>query len=215
MADQIYAAIGMPQGALSDCKGVTAGALVIGVTSTAKYFAPRLIAEFGRRYPGVDITLLVGNRLEPVAALRRLTVNVANMDRPPAQIDLGSEIFDDRPLIVIGPPDHPFVERRHIPKVEIANEPFLMREDGSGARTVFEEFFDGHLSPRIQFGIESGSNETIKQGVMAGLGLALSPLIKWRLRLRPRGWRCSMWRACRSCANGSSSATPTRRPSPP
>jgi DNA-binding transcriptional LysR family regulator len=173
MAHQIYAAIGMAQGALSDRKGVAAGALVIGITSTAKYFAPRMIAEFARRYPGVDITLLVGNRLEPIAALRRLTVDVAITGRPPAQIDLVSEIFDDRPLIVIGPPDHPFVERRHIPKAEIANEPFLMREEGSGPRTVFEDFFDGQLSRRIQFGIESGSNQTIKQGVMAGLGLAL------------------------------------------
>jgi DNA-binding transcriptional LysR family regulator len=173
MADQIHAAIGMAQGALSDLKGVTAGALVIGITSTAKYFAPRLIADFARRYPGVDITLSVGNRLETIAALRRLAVDVAIMGRPPAQIDLIAEAFGDHPLVIIGPPDHPMVGRRNIPKVEIAKEPFLMREEGSGTRTVFEEFFEGQVNRRIQFGIEIGSNETIKQGVMAGLGLAL------------------------------------------
>jgi DNA-binding transcriptional LysR family regulator len=173
MADQIYAAIGMAEGALSDLKGVTAGALVIGITSTAKYFAPRLIADFARRYPGVDITLSVGNRLETIAALRRLAVDVAIMGRPPAQIDLVSETFGDHPLVIVGPPDHPWVGRRNIPKAEIAQEPFLMREEGSGTRTVFEEFFEGQVNRRIQFGIEIGSNETIKQGVMAGMGLAL------------------------------------------
>jgi DNA-binding transcriptional LysR family regulator len=95
------------------------------------------------------------------------------MGRPPVQLDLKAEVFGEHPLVIIGPPDHPLAGRRGVSKAEIAREPFLTREEGSGTRRVFEEFFDGFVNRRTRFGIEIGSNETIKQGVMAGLGLAL------------------------------------------
>ncbi len=173
MTDQIHAAIELTEGRLSDLKGVTTGSLVVGITSTAKYFAPRLIADFARRFPGVDIALQVGNRLEIVQALRRFSIDVAIMGRPPMQMDLRAEAFGDHPLVIIAPPDHPLSGRIGIAKSEIAKESFLTREEGSGTRTVFEEFFDGLANRRSRFAIEIGSNETIKQGVMAGLGLAL------------------------------------------
>ncbi len=173
MADQIHAAVALAEGTLSAMRGVTAGALVIGITSTAKYFAPRLIADFARLYPGVEITLLVGNRLETLKALESLAIDIAIMGRPPPRIDLVSKAFGDHPLVIIGPPDHRLVGRAAIPKAELADEPFLMREAGSGTRAVFEELFDTAPHRRARFGIEIGSNETIKQGVMAGLGLAL------------------------------------------
>ena len=173
LADQIQEAIAAAEGTLSGLKGITAGALVIGITSTAKYFAPRLIADFARLYPGVDIALSVGNRVETIDALRRLAVDVAIMGRPPERMDLVSKAFGDHPMVIVGPPDHPLAGQARIPKARVASEPFLMREEGSGTRTVFEEFFDGPVNRQTRFGIEIGSNETIKQGVMAGLGLAL------------------------------------------
>ena len=143
------------------------------MTSTAKYFAPRLIADFARLYPGVEIALAVGNRVDTIASLRRLAVDIAIMGRPPERMDLVSQPFGDHPMVIIGPPDHPLAGQVRIPKAQIAREPFLMREEGSGTRAVFEEFFDGPVNRQTRFGIEIGSNETIKQGVMAGLGLAL------------------------------------------
>jgi DNA-binding transcriptional LysR family regulator len=159
--------------AMEDVRLGRGGRLSVAVVSTAKYFAPRLIADFARRFPGVDITLTVGNRLDTVRALRRMDIDVAIMGRPPAQVDLVSEAFGDHPMMIIAPPDHPLVGRHDISKSVIANEPFLLREEGSGTRTVFEEFFDRPVNRHTHFGIEIGSNETIKQGVMAGLGLAL------------------------------------------
>ncbi len=173
LANQVHAAIEVADGSLSTLRGVTSGSLVIGITSTAKYFAPRLIAEFARRYPGVDISLSVGNRLETIDALKRLKIDVAIMGRPPAWLDLVSEPFGDHPMIMIGPPDHPLAGQVDIDRSAIAEERFLMREEGSGTRVVFEEFFHGPVRRDSNFNIEIGSNETIKQGVMAGLGLAL------------------------------------------
>ncbi len=173
MADRIHTAIESAEGTLSELKGITAGSLIIGITSTAKYFAPRLIADFARHYPGVDITISVGNRLDTVEALHHLAIDIAIMGRVPTQLDLVAEAFGDHPMVIVGPPDHALVGRRGIPKDEVAREPFLMREEGSGTRAVFEEFFGGQVNRRTRFGIEIGSNETIKQGVMAGLGLAV------------------------------------------
>jgi DNA-binding transcriptional LysR family regulator len=173
MADRIEAAIEEAQGALAGLSGVTAGALVIGITSTAKYFAPRLIAAFARRFPGVDITLSVGNRQEVIDSLRRLAVDIVIMGRPPADVDLVAEPFGEHPMLIVGPPDHPLVGRRGLTKADVAAGPFLMREEGSGTRTVFEEVFGPRAQRQNRFGIEIGSNETIKQGVMAGLGIAL------------------------------------------
>ncbi len=173
LAFQVHAAIEAAEGALATLKGVTSGALVVGITSTAKYYAPRLIADFAARYPGVDISLTVGNRLEIIDGLKRLKIDVAIMGRPPDWLDLVSESFGDHPLIMIGPPGHRLADVRDIERAEIAAERFLMREDGSGTRVVFEEFFHGPVNRDRRFTIEIGSNETIKQGVMAGLGLAL------------------------------------------
>ncbi len=173
MAEEVHRTVEVAEAALLNMKGVTGGLLVIGITSTAKYFAPRLIADFAKRYPGVDISLTVGNRLETLDALRRLAIDIAIMGRPPERAELVAEAFGDHPLVIIGPPDHRLVGRRRIGKAELAAEPFLMREPGSGTRAVFEEVFDGSVTRHARFGIEIGSNETIKQGVMAGLGLAL------------------------------------------
>ncbi len=173
LANQIDAAVQLAQGELSALKGVVSGSLVVGITSTAKYYAPRLIAEFASRFPKVDITLSVGNRVETIDALKRLKIDVAIMGRPPDWLNLVSEPFGEHPMIMIGPPDHPLVGQVGIEKSAIAEERFLMREEGSGTRVVFEEFFHGPVKRDTHFSIEIGSNETIKQGVMAGLGLAV------------------------------------------
>jgi DNA-binding transcriptional LysR family regulator len=173
LANQVHGAVELAAGALSALKGIVSGALVIGITSTAKYYAPRLIHDFSGLYPQVDITLSVGNRLDIFDGLKRHKLDVAIMGRPPDWLDLVSEPFGDHPMIMIGPPDHPLAARTRIERSEIVGERFLLREEGSGTRLVYEEFFQGPVTRDSHFSIEIGSNETIKQGVMAGLGLAL------------------------------------------
>jgi DNA-binding transcriptional LysR family regulator len=173
LADQIQAAIDKSQAELAGLTGLTAGALTIGITSTAKYFAPRLIADFSRAFPGVDITLSVGNRQDILSALRRLSADVVIMGRPPPEMDLTAQAFGEHPLVIIGPPDHPLVARKGLTKTDLAGQPFLLREEGSGTRSVFDDYFGPPAGRHGRVGIEIGSNETIKQGVMAGLGIAL------------------------------------------
>jgi LysR family transcriptional regulator, low CO2-responsive transcriptional regulator len=149
------------------------GRLSVGVVSTAKYFAPRLISAFIQEYPGVDFRLLIGNRDEMVASLKGFEVDVALTGRPPADIPTARYMIGAHPYVLIAPAFHPLVGRRDIPKENLVGESFLFREEGSGSRSLFDYFIGDLAVHRAQIGIELGSNETIKQAVMAGLGIAL------------------------------------------
>jgi DNA-binding transcriptional LysR family regulator len=158
---------------LDALKGVAGGRVAIGAVSTAKYFAPQAIAGFSRAHPAVEISLLVGNRAETIASLRSYDLDLAIMGRPPHDFAVQAEPIGDHPLVIIAHPEHCLAGRRGLKRANLVDEAFLVREDGSGTRTVFEEFMAGLVVKRPRFGIDAGSNETIKQAVMAGLGIAL------------------------------------------
>jgi DNA-binding transcriptional LysR family regulator len=163
---------------LADCaagiaafKSLASGRVAVGVVSTAKYFAPQMLAAFARAHPGIDIELIIGNREDTIAAFKSGRLDVAVMGRPPEGVEVESALIGEHPQVLIAPPDHPLAKRRAIPPKEIAGETLLMREMGSGTRLLAERFLHKHhIKPRI--GMEIGSNETIKQAVIAGLGIA-------------------------------------------
>ena len=148
------------------------GTLRLGAVSTAKYFTPRLIAAFGKDNPDIRIDLFIGNRAETIEALRNRQIDMAVMGRPPRDIEVRATVFGDHPLVMIAPPDHPLANRRDIPKEDLIAERLLLRERGSGTRTALEIFFSDVPGKLENLGVEMGSNETIKQAVMAGLGIA-------------------------------------------
>jgi LysR family transcriptional regulator, low CO2-responsive transcriptional regulator len=152
--------------------GRRAGNLSLGVVSTAKYFAPRLMAAFQQRHPGIKVDLHVANRAKTIDALRRHDLDIVLMGRPPREVPVRSLEFGEHPFVMIAPADHPLAARRGIAKQEVARERFLIREPGSGTRISLEIFFADIPEKLEDLGTELGSNETIKQAVMAGLGIA-------------------------------------------
>lgn len=148
------------------------GSLKLGVVSTAKYFAPRLMAAFLKQHPDIQLELRVGNREETIAALAEHRLDIALMGRPPRDLPVDSLIFGDHPLVIVAPADHPLAKKRDISKEEVAKEHFLIREPGSGTRISLEIFFGSVPGKLEKLGSEMASNETIKQAVMAGMGIA-------------------------------------------
>lgn len=152
-------------------RGARGGRIVIGIVSTAKYFAPRMLAAFRRNHPQVELRIEVHNRERVVELLGDNRIDVAIMGRPPQAYETVSEAFADHPLIFVAEPEHPLVGRECIEPKELAGETFLIREPGSGTRTTMEDYLRQHgIKPRSAF--EMSSNETIKQAVMAGMGIA-------------------------------------------
>jgi DNA-binding transcriptional LysR family regulator len=174
---EVVEAVARIESAIRDCvaaleamKGLEGGRVSVAIVSTAKYFAPMALGAFARAHPKVELSLSVGNRAEVLSLLRGDRVDVAIMGRPPEEIDTVRTVIGDHPHIVVAPPDHPLVGRRLEPGA-LAGHTFLMREQGSGTRALMERLF-AEEGIKTKSGMEIGSNETIKQAVIAGLGLA-------------------------------------------
>jgi DNA-binding transcriptional LysR family regulator len=160
------------------------GLLTIGIVSTAKYFVPQLLARFHEEHPGIDVKLrVVGNREQLVALMDAGEVDLSVMGRPPKEMATRAEAFAAHPLVFVCPPGHPLLKIGHLPVSALEPYAFIVREQGSGTRTAMEGFFSEHrFEPHIT--MEISSNETIKQAVMAGMGLSFLSLHTMGLEVR-------------------------------
>lgn len=159
--------------AVARFRGLKAGKLSIGMVSTAKYFMPRLLRRFRAEHPGIELRLIVSpNREQLVAAMQQNEVDLAVMGRPPREFATRAEPFAAHPHLVVTPPDHPLAAHPGpIAAIRLNEFPFITREPGSGTRAAMEQYFlKLKIAPRIE--MEMTSNETIKQAVMAGLGIS-------------------------------------------
>jgi len=170
-AERIEAVLADCAAGLAALKSLASGCVTVGAVSTAKYFAPPMLAAFARAHPSIDIKLVVGNREETIAAFKSGRLDIAIMGRPPQDVAVESVPIGDHPQVLVAPPQHPLAGRRSLSPLAIAGETILMREVGSGTRLMAERFVARHRI-KARIGMEIGSNETIKQAVMAGLGIA-------------------------------------------
>lgn len=168
---EILRALKDAEDALDGLRGLKRGRINLAVVSTAKYFVPRLLARFGKQFPELEIKLSVNNRDSVIDQLVSNEVDLAIMGRSPQALETVAEAFAQNPHVVIAAPDHPLARERRITVDRVAKEIFIVREPGSGTRLAMEQFFEERaLTCRV--GMEMASNETIKQAVMAGMGVS-------------------------------------------
>ncbi len=156
--------------ALSLLGGVAGGTLNVAVISAGNYFFPGLLAAFQQRQPNVAITLKVNNRDELLRNLADNVIDIAIMGRPPKDADLVSAPFAPHPYAVVSRPDHPLAGKRRIAWKSLTSERMLVRERGSDNRATFDET-NAERKSAVPVAMEIASNETIKQSVIAGMGL--------------------------------------------
>jgi DNA-binding transcriptional LysR family regulator len=168
--------------ALDAMRGLSHGKLTIALVSTAKYFAPPLLGRFLKQHPGVTLKLAVDNREAVLAQLAGNAVDFAIMGRPPQNLDTVAEPFAQNPHVIIATPNHPLAAQRRIPLARLAQETFIVREPGSGTRGLLERLFAEHKLP-LNVSMEMASNETIKQAVLAEMGVSLLSLHTIELEL--------------------------------
>lgn len=166
----------------SALRGLETGTLTVSVATTASYFSTRLLAEFVRIHAKVQITLDVTNRETLLGQLEDNSCDLVIMGRPPEDMELESVPFMENPLVIVAPAQHPWVGRDRIALDEMAEQAFVVREQGSGTRGAIERFFAQH-DLRLKTSMELGSNDAIKQAVIAGLGLGIVSLHTLELEL--------------------------------
>ncbi len=157
--------------AMARLKGIAGGTLNVAVISAGDYFFPRLLAAFTKRNTDVRLNLAVHNREELLHQLSDNLTDLAIMVRPPQDMDTENVSFAPHPYVIVAPPDHPLVGRADVPLEALAEEPFIVREKGSDTWNSMEEGFAGRL-PNLNIAMEITSTETIKQAVIAGMGIS-------------------------------------------
>jgi len=163
-------------------RGIERGRLQIAAVSTAEYLLPALLGQFRKFHPGIEASLAI---LPRIALLDRLADDLDDaylMTRPPPADDLAVEPVGLNPLVMIAAPSHPWADDPAIDFEAAASARFVVREPGSGTRLWTADWlarFGAELRPAL----ELGSNEAIKQAVMAGYGLAVISLHAVRLEI--------------------------------
>lgn len=156
--------------ALAQFKGIEGGRLNVAVISAGDYFFPRLLVEFARRHPGVKLNLTVHNRAELLDLMGSNQADLAIMVRPPRELDTVNASFAPHPYVIVAAPDHHLAGKRAISMDVLMREPFVVREKGSDTWNSMEDGFGAHLK-RLNVALEIKSTETIKQAVIAGMGV--------------------------------------------
>lgn len=161
---------------VADMKGLKRGRLRLAVITTAKYMAPEMLGDFSKLYPGVELALKVTNRDSIIDRMHNNIDDLYIMGQvPEGELEVQSYSFAANPLVVLAPSDHPLVGKKNISLAEIAEEPLIVREPGSGMRdATFKAFEAKGLSPHVR--MELGSNEAIKHAIVGGLGLSVMSL---------------------------------------
>ena len=157
--------------AVARLKGVTGGRLNVAVISAGDYFFPRVLAAFGASHPGVAFNLTVHNRESLLRQLAENLTDLAVMVRPPSDRDIVAVAFAPHPYVIVAAPGHPLAGKRQIPRSALNRERFVQRERGSDTWNSMCEVFGRQVS-RLNIAMEISSTETIKQAVVAGMGIA-------------------------------------------
>jgi len=157
---------------LDEKKDLKKGKLKLGASSTIGiYVMPQLIKEFIRDYPEIDISLKIGNTEDIANMILKNDIDLAFVE---AEVDMNEikseEIWKDE-LIIITHPEHKWGKHLEIDESELKSEKFILREEGSGTRKVFEAAMkNNHIKYQESFTL--GNTEAIKEIIMTGLGIS-------------------------------------------
>ncbi len=161
---------------VADLKGVKRGRLRLAVITSAKYLAPHLLGHFGRLHPGIDFSLKVTNRERLLERIENHEDDIYILGQPPPGLEVEAHPLVPNPLVVMASRDHPLAGVPNIALKKLLEEPFVLRESGSGTRDALFRLIEGHGLSAPVVRMELSSNESIKQAIVAGLGITVLSL---------------------------------------
>lgn len=172
-ARRLFAVEAEAEQAISEIKGLVQGKLTIGASLTVGgYLLPKLLGAYHKQYPGITLQLEIANTQIVQQKLRENALDFGLTEGFADDPALDAEIFAEDTLTAIVPPGHPLLGEPSVTAARFCAEPLLLREPGSGTREVVERALL-HREIIVRPALSLGSTEAIKQGVMAGLGVAI------------------------------------------
>lgn len=174
-AQRVLRALSEASDMFDELRGTEMGILKIGLVSTTRYFFPLLLMAFKQNYPNIQIKVDVKNRQQLIALLRAGEIDIAIMGKPPHDIEARADAFASHPHGFVASPTHLLADKANIPANALSKLEIITRETGSGTRYIMEKYLGQHgLSPVMR--MEMSGNETIKQAVIANLGVSFVSL---------------------------------------
>lgn len=171
MASEMSLVMNAAQADIDEMHSKLSGELSVTIVSTAKYFVPKLLAAFRKMYPTVSVKLRVCNRNDAIESLKKNENDFLIMSQPPADFPIEQQLFYADELVVAASPVFP-IKPGGYTLVDLADHEWIIRESGSGTRITMSELFKAaKISPHIL--MEVGNNESIKQLIMADMGISL------------------------------------------
>lgn len=175
LSEQVMRSLNEMENSMASLVNLRKGHIRLGIVSTTKYFVPMLIMEFKKSFPDITFDLKIANRETMIHSLRNNLVDLVIMGRPPNKIEYEAIPFITNPLGIVAGDKYPIKSKPQYTLKDLRNEKFIAREEGSGTRLLMEKIFDqGGVKPLITMSIDS--NETIKQSVLANMGLTFISL---------------------------------------
>ncbi len=168
----VFGTLAKVEADLANIRGMNSGRLQLAVSTTGKYFAPRVLAEFVKQHPNVEVSLQIHNRAELLERMSRNQDDLYIFASPPGEAEVVTQVILPNPMVPYASLEHPLAAQKQIPFSRFAAEPFLMREPGSGTRMIARQEFARHgCEPKIR--MELSTNEAISQAIIAGLGVSI------------------------------------------
>jgi DNA-binding transcriptional LysR family regulator len=187
--EEVFRVFAALEASLADMRALESGRLQLAVSTTGMCFAPRLLGAFVGLHPGVETSMQAHNRQALVERLAKNEDDLYLFADAPQMEDVVTQELLPNPLVVLARDDHPLARERNIPFERLASEPFLIREEGSGARRITMRLFGAHgLVPRVR--MELGTNEAIKEAILAGLGVTIMSRYTFGLDPESSRYRC-------------------------
>lgn len=172
-ARRIAAAEGAAEQTLAEMRDLHAGRLAVGASTTiGNYLLPTLLAQYRRMWPGIEIALEIANTEVIQHKLLENTLDLGLTEGFVESDELDAEVFAMDRLVIIAAPDYHLAGRDRLTLQQLCDEPCVLREAGSGTRSVIEHML-------MQRGLQHtpamclGSTEAIKRAVAAGAGISL------------------------------------------
>jgi DNA-binding transcriptional LysR family regulator len=172
-AGRLFALAREAEEAMADVRAVGRGRLTIGASTTiGTYLLPGVVAAFWRRHPGIELLVEIGNTEQVHRRLAGHQLDVGLTEGFVEEGGLDAEVFHRDELVVIAAAGHRLAGKPRVPLSALREEPFILREPGSGTRAV-EERALARLKVPVRGAMALGSTEAIKRVVAEGVGLAV------------------------------------------